>query len=300
MILHPAVVFRLQLVASRAEFGIFRQPSGVLLDEFSVRGALHVLRSPAHESLAYIVHLGLEYSRPVDFRQRIELLLELVEFDTFLDSDGLEIHVYRVKGECGDGAVGVGVLPFTLSRGVGDRQHLDDALPGRGRPVHEGVQILELTYSEVIVASQREDRNEGSGTAEARPVEHGRLMGSRERAARDGAVYPLVLYDFRRLGGVVRLPFRAPYQALAHHHVSVLLQGFAPVVLHRHAPDSSVVPVHRVSFPSEQQHQAVAPLGHVLNLESCLHIVISFSNYPTQAAALRFQVRPPCMSATGA
>jgi hypothetical protein len=99
VVLHPAVVFRLQPVAPGAEFGIFFQPVGVLLDEFLVRGGGAVLDAARFECAPDIGHLGLEHTRIIQLRQGVQLRLLLLESGIGLDPEILQVDVERVQRE---------------------------------------------------------------------------------------------------------------------------------------------------------------------------------------------------------
>ena len=275
VVLHPDIVFRLQLVAPGAERGILVEPGGVLLDELLAGRRGEVPGAARLESPADPGHLGFEHARVVQLRQGVQRCLLFLEGGVGLDAEVLQVHVERLQGEGGHGAVGIRIRPAALAGGVVDRQQLQDALPRGGRPVHDGPQVTELADAEVVRRAQREHRDRGARTAKTGLVELLRLVPARERAARDRAVDPGVRDLAGRLGAMV-LPFCADDQAVAHHDIGVILERRGGTVFDRHAPDRALTPLHGVFLVLEDQRKALAPRGPVLYLECRCHMTTVF------------------------
>ena len=281
--LHPAIVLRLLLVAPRAELRVLRQPGGVLLDELPAGGRSEVLGAARLDGLADIGHLGLEHARVVQLRQRVERGLRLLEGGVLLDAEVLQVHIERMQGEGGHGAVGIRIRPLALAGGVVDRQQLQDALSRGGGPVHDGPQVAELADAEIVGRAQREHGNRRAHAPEPRPVELLRLMPARERAARDRALDPRIL-DHAGGPGAVVAPLGPDDQSVVHQHIGVVLERGGGTVLHGHAPDGTVAPAHRVLPVLEDQREALAPPGLILYLESDVHIFLKLMAKPPPGA----------------
>ena len=107
MILHPDIVFGLETVAAGAEFGVFRQPGGVVLDEALAGGCGEVGGAVVLEGLADAFHLCLEDFRIVQLGKGVKGSLLLEEGLVDGHSDFLQAHIERVQGKGRHGAVGV-------------------------------------------------------------------------------------------------------------------------------------------------------------------------------------------------
>ena len=99
----------------------------------------------------------------IDFGQGVQPVAQAAVFVVLFDAGGGQPDELRVQGEGRIGVVGVGVFPCTGHGGIVDRQYLDDALPGGGRPVDEPFQVVELTDAEILFRTEREDRDRRPG-----------------------------------------------------------------------------------------------------------------------------------------
>ena len=279
MELNPFVVLRLVAIPPCAEFCVLVQPVGILLDELPAGRALEVLLSAGLKSLAHKGHLGLVHARIVDFRQRVEGLLLLLEGGSLLDSEVLEVDVNRMQGKAAHRAIWIAVLPLALAGGVIDWENLDYALSGLYRPVNQVFEVMELSNTEVLFAAKREHRHCGARTAESCAVKLRRLVCARKRTSRDRAVVPTVSDDqlpgaCGRLGAVV-VPFDAVNQTVLHQNIAIIFESCDADLVEGKRPDRAVGPAHWIFLVGEHEGKALAPLGPVLYFKCNFHFILS-------------------------
>ena len=156
-------VGRARFVAQRAEGGIGDEPVSIGGDEVLVVAACRSAGSVAFERPAEQPQFVPVDPFVVYFGECVQFVAQGAVLVVLHDARGRQPDELRVQGEGRIGVVGVGVFPCTGHGGIVDRQYLDDALPGGGRPVDEPFQVVELTDAEILFRTEREDRDRRPG-----------------------------------------------------------------------------------------------------------------------------------------
>ena len=156
-------VGRARFVAQRAEGGIGDEPVSVGGDEVLVVAACCSAGSVAFERPAEQPQFVPVDPFVVYFGEGVQFVAQGAVLVVLHDARGRQPDELRVQGEGRIGVVGVGVFPCAGHGGIVDRQYLDDALPGGGRPVDEPFQVVELADAEILFRTEREDRDRHSG-----------------------------------------------------------------------------------------------------------------------------------------
>ena len=152
-----------EFVAQRAEGGIGDEPVSIGGDEVLVVAACRSAGSVAFERPAEQPQFVPVDPFVVYFGECVQFVAQGAVLVVLHDARGRQPDELRVQGEGRIGVVGVGVFPCTGHGGIVDRQYLDDALPGGGRPVDEPFQVVELTDAEILFRTEREDRDRRPG-----------------------------------------------------------------------------------------------------------------------------------------
>ena len=110
------------------------------------------------KDLTQIVQFSSKHPLVVDLRQSVQFLtqgLESLTFGLILESRQLtEVGILRMEGVDADAVVGIAVLPGMCHIGIGDRQHLQDALFGLRTPVDHHFQITKVTHAKTTLAAE--------------------------------------------------------------------------------------------------------------------------------------------------
>ena len=171
MELQEIVVLLRLLVALVEELGIGLQPLAVLLKERLVllggeEGILVLLEERLEEDgLGVIDVLVIGDLEGVELRLLclVFLLLRRRQATHLLDID-----IYRMEREDGNSVVRITVEVIMTERGIVDRQGLDHLLARSRSPVCHLLEVLELTDTEALLRTEREDRNSYAGTFPSR------------------------------------------------------------------------------------------------------------------------------------
>ena len=116
------------------------------------------------ECLVEEFELCIVDSLVINVLKSVELSLESLEFLVYLHACRREVKELRMESECRVRVVWIRILPSVEHCSVVDRKKLENALACRCSPVNHLLEIVELTYSEVILAAEREHRNRCTGT----------------------------------------------------------------------------------------------------------------------------------------
>ena len=156
---------RSMAVPEHAEHGIREQPLLVGVHERLVLGGgAGLLSLGALEELPQETQFRLRDRLVIHGRKGFQFLFPGLVGRILADAGIRQVDVHRMQRKGAHGIVRIGILPGMGHRGVVDRKELDDALPGRHGPVHQLLDIMELTHAEAVLRTEREHRDGHAGS----------------------------------------------------------------------------------------------------------------------------------------